>query len=324
MSQSEILNVVTQDERPPEHRPISAEPNASNVYFQESAAVFSTESSTQAQSVEKLSPAGIDVDFDITDRFDTGITAEELRRTGIPAGHYVALAPGQNLKVTAGLDFHESHRQAVFVGRGELVVQDHVHGFRSRHFGIPGGDQPRDKRPTVMRVVVAHIRTRAIGWRSLGTHLVLFLDSGDQVVARLDSSVEYGWNGGGTWEFRTGALEALCSAAGIEFESQIFPTARQFVQARPEWTPPKMEFEVNHVREEDAREWGLAIALGLPIAFGLMATTGGVLLWVEPLGRAFAVVEAVAVVLAIGLTVWSHSRWRAKRSLSRRSIRTEA
>jgi hypothetical protein len=121
------------------------------------------------------------------DPVDVPITSEEWLKSGIPDGHYVALAPGQDLKLTSKLDFHEAHRQAIFIGRGELVVQDHVHGSHSRHFRLPNNDLPGGNSPTVSRVVVANIRKKAIGWKSLGTHLILFFDGGDQVVTRLDS-----------------------------------------------------------------------------------------------------------------------------------------
>ena len=154
----------------------------------------------------------------------------------------------------------------------------------------------------------------------LGTHLILFLDSGDQVMTHLDSSVEYGHNSSDTWEFNSVALEQLCSSAGIAYESQSFDTAQQFVPAKPESTPPLMEFQVDHVLEEDVREWGLALALGLPIAFGLLAVFGGALLWLGPVGWAVGSLEVVGTLVAMILTVWSHSRWRMKRSLSRQHL----
>jgi hypothetical protein len=221
--------------------------------------------------------------------------------------------------LTTGLHFHESHRQAIFVGLGEIVIQDHVHGIRTRHFQLPTGHTEHRRTPTITKVAVANIRKKAIGWKSLGTHLILFLDSGDRVVTHLDSSVEYGINSAGTWEFNLSALAQLCSSAGIAFESETFETAQQFLEAKPEWTPPKLEFEVDDVREEDAREWAMAFALGLPIAFALLAVFGGALLWLGPVGWVVGTLEVVGTLVAIGLTVWSHSRWRMKRSLARRS-----
>ena len=106
----------------------------------------------------------------------------------------------------------------------------------------------------------------------------------------------------------------LCG--GIAFESETFETAQQFLAERPEWAPPKLEFEVDHVLEEDAREWGLAIALALPIAFAFLAVIGGALLWFGPVGWVVISLEAIGTLVAVVLTVWSHSRWRMKRSFA--------
>jgi hypothetical protein len=137
------------------------------------------------------------------------------------------------------------------------------------------------------------------------------------VVARLDSSVEYGYNSENTWEFHLDALAQLCSAGGIAFESESFNTAKQFLAERPEWAPPKLEFEVDHLPEERVREWGLAIALGLPLCFGLLAVFGGALLWFGPVGWATGALEGAGTLVAVVITIWSHSRWRMKRSLRR-------
>jgi len=309
---------MAQGEQPPEHQPVYPDQPGSNIYWQISDPVVGSATSLPARDTTDASATEVRDDYDPTDSIDVTITTEELRSSGIPEGHYVALAPGLDLKLTTGLDFHESHRQAIFVGRGEIVVQDHVHGIRTRHFRLPISHADEDGHsPIITRIVVANIHRRAIGWKSLGTHLILFLDSGDQVITRLDSSVEYGYNSRGTWEFNLGALAQLCSSAGIAFESQSFETARKFLAAKPEWAPPKLEFEVDHVLEEDAREWGLAFALGLPIAFAFLAVFGGALLWLGPVGWVVGSLEAVGTLVAVVLTVWSHSRWREKRSLAR-------
>ena len=311
---------MAQEEQPPEHQPVSAEQHGSNIYWQISDPILGSATAIPAQDATEVAPTEVSDYDDSADPIDVTITTEELRSSGIPEGHYVALAPGQDLKLTTRLDFHESHRQAIFVGRGEVVVQDHVHGMHTRHFQLPIGHAEDGHSPIVTKIVVANIRRRPIGWKSLGTHLILFLDSGDQVVTRLDSSIEYGYNSEDTWEFNLTALAQLCSSAGIAFESESFETARQFLAAKPEWAPPKLEFEVDHVLEEDAREWGLAFALGLPIAFALLAVFGGALLWLGPVGWVVGSLEAVGTLLAVVLTIWSHSRWRMKRSLARQHL----
>lgn len=300
---------------PPGYRSENPDEDGANVYWEVPGTVRSgAPASTQGSGAEFPQAVGERDDL-WEDPVDVPITSEELLESGIPDGKYVALAPGQELKLTSRLDFHESHRQAIFVGRGELVVQDHVHGFHARHFRLPNNHSPGRQSPTVTRIVVANIRKKAIGWKSLGTHLILFLDGGSQVVTRLDSSVEYGQNSENTWEFHLDALAQLCSAGGIAFESESFDTAQQFLAGRPEWAPPKLEFEVDHLPEERVREWGLAVALALPISFALLAVLGGALLWFGPVGWAIEALEAVGTLVAVVLTVWSHSRWRMARSL---------
>jgi hypothetical protein len=307
---------MTEEEQPPEHRSFSPELHGNNIHVQFPDPSEGLATPVPAQSTTEAAQTE-DLDRYNEDPIDVTITTEELRNSGIPEGHYVALAPGLDLKLTTRLDFHESHRQAIFVGQGTLVVQDHVHGIHKWHFGLPVGRGEDEHSPIITKIVMASIRRRAIGWKSLGTHLLLFLDSGDQVMARLDSSVEYGYNSGGTWEFNVSALEQLCASAGIAFESQSFETAERFLAAKPEWAPPELEFEIDHVPEEDAREWGMAIALGLPIAFALLAIFGGALLWAGPVGWVVATLEIIGTLVAVVLTVWSHSRWRMKRSLAR-------
>jgi hypothetical protein len=310
---------MSSEAEPPEHRSKTSGGQGGDVYWQMPESVASRPPPTESSSNESRRDV---VDDFWDDPVDVAITSEELLKSGIPDGKYVALAPGQELKITSGLDFHESHRQAIFIGRGELVVQDHVHGSHTRHFRLPSDHSPGNGSPVVTRVVVANIRQKAIGWKSLGTHLIIFLDSGNQVVTRLDSSVEYGENSENTWEFNLGALAQLCSAGGIAFESESFETAQEFLSKRPEWAPPKLEFEVDHLPEERVREWGLAIALGLPISFALLAVLGGALLWFGPVGWTIEVIEAAGTLVAVVLTIWSHSRWRMKRSLRKHHLKS--
>jgi hypothetical protein len=311
---------MTHEELPPEHRPVSAKQDGSNIYWEVSGPISGSAASVPGQNAIDESHTEARVQDLSSDNIDVHITPEELLKTGIPRGHYVALAPGQNLKLTTRLDFHEPHRQAIFVGQGEIVIEDHVHGHHTQHFQLPLAHVEGNQSPVVVKVVAANIRRKAIGWKSLGTHLILFFADGDQVVTHLDSSVEYGYNSGGTWEFNLDALAHLCSVGGIAFDSQSFETAQQFLAAKPEWAPPLMEFQVDHVREEDAREWGLAFALGLPIGFGMLAVVGGALLLLGPVGWVVGTLEVVGILVALVLTVWSHSRWREKRSLARRDL----
>jgi hypothetical protein len=247
---------------------------------------------------------------------------EELETTGIPRDQYLALAPGVDLQLTTNLNIHESHRQASFVGCGEVIVRDHVHGHHTSHFRLPTDRSGHTgDLLTITRVVVVTIRQKAIGWKSLGTNLILFFNRANTIVTRLDSSVEYGRNSAGTWEFRHDALEELCCAGGIEFQTESFDNAPEFLSKRPDWIPPVVEFEVDHLREERVREWGLAIALAIPIACGLLVAVGGLLIWLGPVGWTIEVAEVIGMMVAAVLTVWSHSNWRMKRSLRKRHLR---
>jgi hypothetical protein len=311
------------EEQPSEHRPKTTQRGPGNIFWEVPGTIENARTSgPEVSAVPRSSEEVHYLDGPFEDTVDERITPEELRTSGIPDGRYVALAPGQDLKVTANLAFHESHRQAIYVGRGELVVQDHVHGRHTRHFRLPNDPKSGRDAPVVTKVFVANISREAIGWKSLGIHLILFLDGGNQVVTRLDSSVEYGHNSDNRWEFHLGALQQLCAAAGIAYESESFGTPRQFLDKWPEWAPPKLEFEVDHLPEERVREWGLAIALGLAMACGLFAAAGGALLLVGPVGWVTVTLEAVGTFVAVVLTIWSHSRWRMKRSLHRLHLGT--
>jgi hypothetical protein len=240
---------------------------------------------------------------------------------GIPDGQYLALAPGEELELSNGLDIPEKHRQAIFIGCGEVVVQDHVHGFHTTHYRLPSTANDGAGIPTVAKVVVNIIHNKPIGWKSLGDHLILFLDSHDAVITRLDSSVEYGFNSDNTWEFNLIDLEKLCIAGGLGFEIKRFETARRFLTDYPQWAPPKLEFEVDHLPAERVREWSKGVALGLVLAGGF-GVAGGFLIWLGPIGWITRALGIVGIVVAVALTIWSHSKWRMRRSLRKHHLGT--
>ena len=161
------------EDQPPEDRPADVEEHGSNISWRVSGPIVGSASS--ASGVNQVDASGKEVRGrdDFEDPIDVTITPEELLKSGIPEDHYVALAPGQDLKLTSRLDFHEAHRQAIFVGRGEIAVQDHVHGFHTWHFRLPNSHVEGAGSPVVDKVVVANIRKKAIGWKSLVSfHLV--------------------------------------------------------------------------------------------------------------------------------------------------------
>jgi hypothetical protein len=91
---------------------------------------------------------------------------QDILRTGIPEGRFVALAPGMAIHVTDDLTLPESRRQAIFIGCGQVVVQDFVHGMHMVHLrmpGSPGGDGDGAELPVVAKVVVVVIRRRRSG-----------------------------------------------------------------------------------------------------------------------------------------------------------------
>jgi hypothetical protein len=129
---------------------------------------------------------------------------------GIPDGQYLGLAAGERLELSEGLRLAEPTRQAVFAGCGELVVMDHVHGHghRMRHYRLPGSAE-EDGRPVVSGIVVAVIRQKPVGWKSLGSHFLVFLNAAGVRVGEIDNSMDYGSRGAGTWEFNSEELRAL-------------------------------------------------------------------------------------------------------------------
>ncbi len=236
-------------------------------------------------------------------------------KAGVPAGHYLALGAGERLELSRNLRLAERSRQAVFVGKGEMVVVDRVHRHHKWRFQLPDGNQ-HARRNIVASVVLSVIRQKPIGWKSLGTHLLLFFDRENRVIGRLDNSIDYGHNDHGTWEFNYEDLKTLCQTVGVEFRNEHFSTAKEFIGTHPDWAPPDLEFQANHLRIERVREWGLAIALGLPIAVGL-AVGGTFLMLLGPAGWFVSALELLGIGVAVSLTIWGHSKWRLKRSLRR-------
>lgn len=240
--------------------------------------------------------------------------AESAARTGIPDGAYLALAAGERLELCDGLTLAHHARQAIFVGCGEMVIQDRVHHHRTWHFQLPGQESDPGK-PTVNSVVATFIHKKPIGWRSLGTHFLCFLAADGSLLERVDNSMDYGTNSAGTWEFNYDELGVLCRSVGISFRIERYEMASEFIAAHPEWTPPELEFETDHLPTERVREWGLAFAIGLPIAIGGLGVVGGFFLLIGPIGWFVKGLGILGIVVAVTLTIWGHSKWRMKRSL---------
>ena len=169
-------------------------------------------------------------------------------------------------------------------------------------------------------IVVVVIHKKPIGYRSLGTHFLCFTDPQGSLIERLDNSVDYGNNSRDTWEFNQDELETLCRSVGVAIRLELFDAAADFITAHPEWTPPELEFEVDHLPTERVREWGLAIALGLPIAVGLLGAAGAIFVLAGPIGWLVKALGVLGIFVAVGLTIWGHSRWRMRRSLRARGV----
>ena len=97
--------------------------------------------------------------------------AEQAARTGIPDGSYLGLGAGERLELCDGLSLAERSRQSIFVGCGEMVVHDGVHGHHTWLYQLPGATTDSSK-PTVSTIVVVVIHKKPIGYRSLGTHFL--------------------------------------------------------------------------------------------------------------------------------------------------------
>ena len=106
----------------------------------------------------------------------------------------------------------------------------------------------------------------------------------------------------------------------MTLRTERYDTATDFIAKRPEWTPPELEFEAEHLPTERVREWGWAIAIGLPIAVGLLGATGGFFVLIGPIGWLVKTLAVLAIVVAVSLTIWGHSKWRMKRSLRKRGL----
>ena len=61
----------------------------------------------------------------------TETPAEAAAKTGIPDGSYLGLGAGERLELCESLQLAEKSRQSIFVGCGEMVVHDWVHGHHT-------------------------------------------------------------------------------------------------------------------------------------------------------------------------------------------------
>jgi hypothetical protein len=245
---------------------------------------------------------------------------EEAELTAAVMGnHYLALEPDERVTVTDWLEPPQGSRQAIFVGRGELVIHDRVHGHRDRHFALPGAPAGGQLGlPVARRVVAVVIHHKPVGRKSLGNRFVLVLDDGDQPLATLDNSMDYGANSAGVWELNLDGLGMMCRAVRLPFNIESHDGPRDFIDARPAWVPAHIEFETDHKTAEETREWGLAIGIGFAAAL-LLSTAGVSLIFVGPVGPAVTAVAVLAIGVGVGLTLFSHSKWRARRALRQRA-----
>lgn len=192
--------------------------------------------------------------------------AEAALVNGVPAGCYVALAPGDRMTLTDRLHYPLPCGQAIFLGATELIVRDHIHGMHTWRFALPDRPNPEGS-PVLARLVECVVHRKPIGWKSLGLRVLVFMQKDGEVLARLNASDEMAGNHAYAWDFDPEALRKMCAAAKVDFSLETYESATGFLDTHPTWSPEVIEFEATNPREEVARELGLAIGFIVAIGF---------------------------------------------------------
>jgi hypothetical protein len=223
----------------------------------------------------------------------------------LAGGEYYVLAPGRDLEVVEG--HHHQGSRAIFMGHGELLMGGGTHRSHCRTPSYGGGNPHL---PLATKLVSVFVHHRPVGALSETDRLILALGADDGVAGRMDTS--------GSWEMNTDCLRQMCAAVGLEYAVERYDYFPQMWEAHPEWVDAKVEFEVDHPAEEEAREVGLLIwyASALTILLG-----GGYMLAFvrSPLGPWYRALAFSGLALATALTLLSKSKTRMRRSMRGRA-----
>jgi hypothetical protein len=213
----------------------------------------------------------------------------------LPPGAAYVLTAGQEVEqLAAGGHLHG--RRIVFDAGGlKLVEGDVSHGCAK-----------------AKKLVWVEVERRPIGYLSRGDHLVVAVDRAAQVMASVDTSESLS-------PMRPDCVQQLCDLAGIRFEVVTTSDVESLLASHPELVPPTLEFEVDHAEEEDILEIALGTGYFVPLALILGGIGMAAFAYTTPFGLPYRLLGGLAVLAAAGVTAWSRSSWRKKRSLAARA-----
>ena len=160
------------------------------------------------------------------------------------------------------------------------------------------------------KLVWVDVEHRPIGYISRGDHFVVAVDRTGTVIARLDTSDSLS-------PMRPDCLQQLCDLAGAEFEEVTARDVEELLARRPELVPPQLEFEVDHPKEEDAREIAEGIGFFVPLSLVLGGVGMAAFASATPFGLPYRLLGGLGILAAAVIGVWSRSAWRKRRSLAR-------
>jgi hypothetical protein len=205
---------------------------------------------------------------------------------------------------------HHHGSQAIFIGNGELFMRD---GLQRCHCRTPGHGGAEQNLPLVAKVVSVFVHHRPVGAINQTDRLVVALDRDDGILGRMDTSY--------SWEMSTRCLQQMCTAVGLDYDVERYDYFPEMWAAHPKWVDAEVEFEVDHPKEEDAREVGMFVWY----ASALAVLLGGAYMIAfvrSPLGPWYRALAFAGLALAAVLTLWAKSKRRMRRSVERRSSGT--
>ena len=195
----------------------------------------------------------------------------------------------------------------------EVAVGAHLHG--TRIVLDAGGLKFVERGVThdcgnAKKLVWVDIERRPTGYLSRGDHFVAALGPAGQLIARIDTSDSLS-------PMRADCVKQLCDLAGMDFEALTTPDVEKLLETRPELVPPKLEFEVDHLREEGIREAALGIGVLVPLSLILGGAGMAAFASATPFGLPYRLLGGLGLLAASVFGAWSGSAWRKRRSLAR-------
>lgn len=237
----------------------------------------------------------------------SGISTPELG-----PGQYWLLQPGEHAQVADHLPHHVLTTSSIRVlaNRDELVFDTPWHRTRC---DVPSSTADRHGRHHAKRVVLVLVHQRPIGHLGELVRRLFALDDDGHVVARLDDTDH--------WEMCPDCLERICSVTGLAFEIARFETEAELIQRHPDWANPIYELAIEHPREEEIREFGLAFWIGALIAGGLAGASGMALIYATPVSFVVDLLAALGLFVALTLTLWARLKWWRRQKMGANHLR---